>query len=292
MAIDISPNMAYVTYTGGYVPKTDGTDFTVSVWVNTEGLDLTNNAFILQNITDAGGSNWILFILPDGHLRISRRFQFGGGFRATQVDNLVVPATGFHHLMVVEPNANNLYNEVYWDGVLQSNSTETAASSASPDFGSGEWYVGANKFTADLELDGQLAELGIWEGRLTSGEAASLAGTSGTPLRPNELVPASATLQFYAPFVNDADDDQGTASATLVGTPTFVAHPSGFSSTTLAAAVNIPTSVTGALTTSISLASLVEVLSAASGTLSGGAVPAATYKGNPPIAAMLKSTWI
>jgi hypothetical protein len=70
-----------------------------------------------------------------------------------------------------------------------------------------------------LYMDGQIAEVGIWNAALTAAEIASLAkGMTCDKVRPQSLV-------FYAPLVRDLTDQKGRLTITNNNAATVANHP-------------------------------------------------------------------
>jgi hypothetical protein len=68
-------------------------------------------------------------------------------------------------------------------------------------------------------LDGQIAEVGIWNAALPAAEIASLAkGMNCAKVRPQNLV-------FYAPLIRDLNDQKGGLTITNNNGATVAAHP-------------------------------------------------------------------
>ena len=68
-------------------------------------------------------------------------------------------------------------------------------------------------------MNGQIAEVGIWNAALTAAEVASLAkGMTCDKVRPQNLV-------FYAPLVRNLVDVKGGLTITNNNTATVAAHP-------------------------------------------------------------------
>jgi hypothetical protein len=81
--------------------------------------------------------------------------------------------------------------------------------------------IGSRRFAGNLDLfmDGQIAEVGIWNVALTAAEVASLAkGMTCDKVRPQSLV-------FYAPLVRDLVDQKGGLTITNNNGATVANHP-------------------------------------------------------------------
>lgn len=122
----------------------------------------------------------------------------------------------WHHTAAVFTSSTS--RTVYYDGSTGSSSTSITDSYSNLDsvaVAVRQWATGRSRY-----LDGNLAELAIWNAALTDAEVASLAaGYSPLLIRPANLV-------FYVPLIRDNDEDiVGGLSLTANGTPTVEAHP-------------------------------------------------------------------
>jgi hypothetical protein len=106
----------------------------------------------------------------------------------------------------------------YRNGVLGTTLGPTTTSALTGNIDS--ILIGARFGTSlGLYLDGQIAEVGIWNAALTAAEIAALAkGMTCDKIRPQSLV-------FYAPLVRDLQDVRGGLTITNNNAATVATHP-------------------------------------------------------------------
>lgn len=121
-------------------------------------------------------------------------------------------ANQWHHACGVRSSSTS--RTVYLDG----GSSATNTTSIAPT-GINEFNIGSFQTAAGNWLNGQIAEVGIWNVALTAAEVASLAdGMTCDKVRPDNLV-------FYAPLVRDLIDYSGGLAITNNNTATVANHP-------------------------------------------------------------------
>jgi hypothetical protein len=131
--------------------------------------------------------------------------------------NTVTSTTGctsgvWHHACGVHTSLSS--RTIYLDGGSSATNTATLTTS-----GIDSLYIASFEPGSSSDLDGQIAEVGIWSVALTAAEIASLAkGMTCDKVRPQSLV-------FYAPLVRDLIDAKGGLTITNNNGATVAAHP-------------------------------------------------------------------
>ena len=120
----------------------------------------------------------------------------------------------FHHAAATFPN--NTTVTAYLDGGNSATSTGSALNPSPTRISIGSRFFSSS---AGLFMDGQIAEVGIWNAALTAAEIASLAkGMTCDKVRQQSLV-------FYAPLVRDLNDQKGGLTITNNNAATVANHP-------------------------------------------------------------------
>jgi hypothetical protein len=118
----------------------------------------------------------------------------------------------WHHACGVHTSLSS--RTIYLDG--GSSATNTSALTTS---GIDTLYIATNSPAGPNDLNGQIAEVGIWNAALTAAEIASLAkGMTCDKVRPQSLA-------FYAPLVRDLIDQKGGLTITNNNGATVANHP-------------------------------------------------------------------
>jgi hypothetical protein len=118
----------------------------------------------------------------------------------------------WHHACGVHTSLSS--RTIYLDGGSSATNTSTLTTS-----GIDTLYIATNSPTGPNDLNGEIAEVGIWNAALTAAEIASLAdGMTCDKVRPQSLV-------FYAPLVRDLQDVRGGLTITNNNTATVATHP-------------------------------------------------------------------
>ena len=131
--------------------------------------------------------------------------------------NTVTSTTGctsgvWHHACGVHTSLSS--RTIYLDGGSSATNTSTLTTS-----GIDTLYIATFDPAGPNDLDGQIAEVGIWNAALPAAEIASLAkGMNCAKVRPQNLV-------FYAPLIRDLNDQKGGLTITNNNGATVAAHP-------------------------------------------------------------------
>ena len=174
--------------------------------------DITGD-YCLVGIGDKDASNQFHMLnvagSVDDSLRVSSR---GGGSTRESIAGSAYSADTWYHGGGVWASTSSRL--VYFDGVAGTEDTNSETLT-----GNDRIVLGARPNLSE-DLDGQLAEVGIWNVALTAAEMASLAkGYSPLFIRPQSLI-------FYMPLVRNLSNDLvGGLSMTAGGTPTAENHP-------------------------------------------------------------------
>jgi hypothetical protein len=135
---------------------------------------------------------------------------------APPATNTVSSTTGctsdkWHHACGVHTSLSS--RTIYLDGGSSATNTATLTTA-----GIDSLFIATNGLGANY-LNGQIAEVGIWNAALTAAEVESLAkGMTCDKVRPESLV-------FYAPLVRDLQDLSGGLTITNNNAATVATHP-------------------------------------------------------------------
>jgi hypothetical protein len=115
--------------------------------------------------------------------------------------------------------SSNASRSVYFNGGGVATNTTNVPTSGLIQSSIGGRRVGPSALNGVQFMEGQIAEVGIWNAALTAAEIASLAkGMTPDKIRPQNLV-------FYAPLVRDLIDQKGGLALTNNNGATVANHP-------------------------------------------------------------------
>jgi hypothetical protein len=186
------------------------TPLTMACWFNSDSATVVQNTFTIRG---TGTSYMTIFLRGD----------LAGDPIQVAIANLGAPSTAsstagysantWHHACAVFSSSTD--RTIYLNGA--NSATNTANIAITPNnilIGAGGSGAGTLQF-----MDGELADIGIWNVALTAAEIASLAdGMTCDKVRPQSLV-------FYAPLVRDLIDYKGGLTITNNNTATVANHP-------------------------------------------------------------------
>lgn len=211
MAIDFTAaSSQYVGYgTGGGVGASN--DWTVACWVYSEST--TDAMYVAKRDSYASGENQFSIGTGDGANNVTISAN-NTNRRSSEVQ---VPTNEW---ALVAGGSDGSTCFTYCNGTIKENYTGPAflRSGTSTDQ---VLQVGAQDATPSTFMDGGLAEIGIWNVRLTTAELDALYDGVSVPfIRPN-------ALQHYMPLYNtsNANDIIGSLTGTVNASPTDLAHP-------------------------------------------------------------------
>jgi hypothetical protein len=182
-------------------------------------LDSATGTRSLVTLNDANGQE--RFSLSSNPA-LTRAVQFAfvtsaGSVLGVSFNSVSVSADTWHHAVAtVSGTGSGTVFTTYFNGQAGTTATDTLSPVGNID----SVIVGARYgASVGLFLDGQIAEVGIWNVALTAAEIASLAdGMTCDKVRPQSLV-------FYAPLVRNLQDVKGGLTITNNNTATVANHP-------------------------------------------------------------------
>jgi hypothetical protein len=182
-------------------------------------LDAAVGTISLVTLNDANGQE--RFSLSSNP-SVNRAVQFafvtsGGSILGLSENTPSASANTWHHAVAtVSGTGSGTVFTTYFNGQAGTSATDTLSPVGNID----SIIVGARYgASVGLFLDGQIAEVGIWNAALTAAEVASLAkGMTCDKVRGQSLV-------FYAPLIRSLQDLRGGLSITNNNTATVANHP-------------------------------------------------------------------
>lgn len=167
-----------------------GTAVSISLWLywDADTASGFQYLFCIQNVDDTARSLYLMSWMNTavsraiGFYRIGttnlQRYTLGNAFPATQWVHILATHDG----VITTASSAHIYingSEVTYAQTLNG-ATETAPS--------GKWCLGGRTYSDTVNLDGKLAEIGVWDRVLNSGEIANLAGGHAPSLIPTDLI--------------------------------------------------------------------------------------------------------
>lgn len=180
-----------------------GTPLTMCAWFNTVA---TGTAQGIMSLANTSNGQFFRMAL-DGSARVIANAGFNSSVSAAYTSGLWA-----HSAAVFE---SSVFRQAYLNGVAGSANTASFTPT-----GISSVFIGANSLTSvSAPHNGRIAECGIWNVVLTSGEIAALArGLTPDKIRPQSLV-------FYAPLIRDLVDLRGGLALTNINGATATEHP-------------------------------------------------------------------
>jgi hypothetical protein len=187
----------------GSAPAT-AAPLTLAFWFNKDTTNTKNCVFLVNQTSQS--NYWGIFM---SGAAVRGEVSFGGtGVNATGSYSV----STWTHACFVEASSNS--RTIYRDG------GNSVTNTSNLPFASGlnRLYIGTFS-GSNLNFDGLIAEVGIWNAALTDDEIASLArGMTCDKVRPQSLV-------FYAPLVRNLIDTKGGLTITNNNSATVADHP-------------------------------------------------------------------
>lgn len=205
MAYDFSGSGQYMTFTRSY---SSVTAWSCAMWVNLDARE-AYDGFLLSRSDGAQG-----LILGGSAPNFDLAYLWESTADEYNAASMLVPTTGTWTLlgMAVSSTATTLFHAERNGSVSSWTNTKTH-NTHSPS----AWNLGRDSFGTRL-IDGRIAELGIWNATLTSGDFASMA----RGFCPAFIKPAS--LNVYVPLVRDLVDIREGVAITNTGPATVSTH--------------------------------------------------------------------
>ena len=182
-------------------------------------LDAATGTRSLVTLNDANGQErFSLSSNPFADRAVQLAFvTSGGSILGLSSNTPSASANTWHHAAAtVSGTGSGTVFTTYFNGQAGTTATDTLSPVGNID----SVIVGARYGTSvGLYLDGQIAEVGIWNAALTAAEVASLAdGMTCDKIRPQSLV-------YYTPLIRDLIDQKGGLVITNNNTATVANHP-------------------------------------------------------------------
>jgi hypothetical protein len=199
------------------IANTAGSAITVSVWVYLDAYAAAGVTNYIWSSHRSGDTSFGTVFAYDA----SGYFQFfrNGTTLLTRVSEQAVGTGEWVHLLVTHDGVMTTYASVH----LYRNGTESTY--AAPNNGAGEyaatgsWSLGGRIYDNNRNVNGRIAEVGVWNAALASGPIAALAG-GATP-----GAYATNLLYYYSGYTDTTTAEIGGAVATADGSSYSSAHP-------------------------------------------------------------------
>lgn len=174
-------------------------------------------AYLFNTASSAGGAICSVGSVTD-HCRLSiasgqiQALSLGSSTQVSQTSGSITAGQWAHCAAVFSGTASRI---AYLNGVAATENTTNCTQGAF-----NETLIGARRLTALAQfIDGDIAEVGVWNAALNADEITSL--SKGFPcrlVRPSNLV-------FYAPLINFLSDLRGRMTLTNMNNATVSEHP-------------------------------------------------------------------
>jgi len=200
-----------------YAPSVDisSNPFSISLFIDYNSLSGTQYTLNSESATEATA----VTLQKNNNIGTHSLFIDTNGTTLNRVSlGAATIAAGFQHLCATWDGVltDRTGINMYLDGVSGSSGGTNGTGTA--DVTSTRWSIGGRQVDDLRNVDGNIADVAVWDAELTASEVLSLSlGLSALFVRPQSLV-------FYAPLVNSQHDVVGGIDGALDGTGTF-AHP-------------------------------------------------------------------
>jgi len=197
---------------------TSGQALTIGLWAWFDDLNPTGSQYLFNGSKSNGGAGTSFFQqqLSDGKLAFNRN---GATVKDRRSALDVVAAGVWTHCLVTDDGSMTAANAHIYVSGAEVPSYTTTTDGATETAATGVWSIGG-RFADDLRnLDGRIAEVGVWNRELAAGEIALLAA-GYAPI----AIPSG--LRFWAPVIGSTTEHNrlGDAASTIDGTA-IIAHP-------------------------------------------------------------------
>ena len=185
------------------------TPLTIACWFNSDSVTVVQNTITIRGTGAAYMTIFLRGDLAGDPIQVAIATT---GAPSTASSTAGYSANTWNHACAVFSSSTS--RSIYLNGA--NSATNTANASFTPNnilIGAAGSGAGTLQF-----MDGELADIGIWNAALTAAEIASLAkGMTYDKIRPQSLV-------FYAPLVRDLIDQKGGLAITNNNAATVAAH--------------------------------------------------------------------
>lgn len=172
----------------------------VSVWVDVDAVDAATNGAEVFHLGDT-----VVIRTWDDTVRVHH---YDGSYHELSGGGDLRGAGWVHLAYVVDPG--NSRQEYYKDGSSRSTGTQSGALSYTLNDGT---TIGAHDSSANFDLDGRIAEVGVWDRGLSDDEVAALAGGFSPLCFPDGLLACLPLVRGVYDALGNTVTDSGTAAA-------------------------------------------------------------------------------
>jgi len=193
------------------VANLNGSALTISAWVKVDAVE--HNSYLMTQ-HDASDTNLgIVFNMPGNTaLTFIRRGAGNYTWNAINLPNFTSPSTWFHILVTSDGGLLSSSVAFYLNGT--SKTVSFANSSGAETAHTGSWSLGGRIYDDTRNLDGKIAQVGVWSRVLNSTEIANLAAGQAP-----DLAAASSLLFYFKGNTSSlANSVAGGANGTADGT--------------------------------------------------------------------------
>lgn len=189
---------------------------TISAWIYSDGF-AGNADYIFEMHASGNTANGVQMYLASTLVIGYSHSGTTSLYRGSAADSDLTGA--WHHVLVTHTGANDYTTiHLYIDGVDKSINT-SATNGATLNTQTGSWSIGGRIFDDNRNLDGKIAEVGVWNAVLDSTTIAALASGDVPSAFPTNL------LFYYAAKADTTTAETGGAAATVDGTAYSSDHP-------------------------------------------------------------------
>lgn len=195
---------------------TSGQALTVAAWLYPDDLNRATQQYIFHGTASGGGVGTVFGIMDNsanaGGLRFVRITSATAKARTSSTS--ILTAGVWQHVAMTDDGSLTAANCIlYRDGTEVGSYGETLNGSGTETTANSTWSLGGRTLDNNRNLNGRLAEVGVWNRQLSVYEILAL-GKGWSPL----LIPNG--LRFYTPLWGNTSESNylGAASTTTVGT--------------------------------------------------------------------------
>jgi len=209
--------------TGASLANLPLNSFTMSSWVKPTG-EPSVNGRIIDKAGAGGVSGWYVFMNPTTHI-VEAYSDFSGGliaFDAYQITSSGLTMNSWTHVVAVFDISTKKF-KIYFNGALQSLSTDTAGVGTALDDSASSFAIGGRAIDGARNFSGSLDDVRIYNRALSAGEVTQLYNLGGVKVK----APSNTGLVGYWSFNegtgNKAQDFSGGGNTgTLTNSPAWI----------------------------------------------------------------------
>jgi concanavalin A-like lectin/glucanase superfamily protein len=208
--------------------STTGRALTISMWINLDILAAAASQYLFNNSPSGGGAGTVLFntTAASGALSFFRNYDVTALSRVSQAG--VLQTGRWTHVALTDLGSGVAASvRIFVNGQVLTSYSETIDGSGTETSNASFWSLGGRQADDIRNMDGRMAEVGVWDRRLTLDEIKDL-GRGDAPL----FFPSG--LRFYAPLDGRTPERNlvGAIATTMDGTsvqsfPVPIKYPRG-----------------------------------------------------------------